>query len=306
MQKVLNDLKIRKVLVVVDRDKNMKYEIHNWAIKIFRIPLMLILNMLPARLARAIFLAFSGPNGDTRTVFRSAGTYKALEVMYTFPVRRAKGETNKSDFFWEYFLSNARSIRNRLLLVKREILAAIKKSGQRKEEVRLLSLGSGSARAVFEAVSMLNNEPPVHIKLIDISRKAISFSKELALSFNLDQDRIEWHRDYAHNLEKYCQNFYPDVVEMVGLLDYYPKKLAVDLIAKIYKILSANGWLITCNIRPNLEAPFVTKGINWPLIYRSPQELAEIIIQGGFSPEYLKIVYEPLKIHGVAIVQKLV
>ena len=41
------------------------------------------------------------------------------------------------------------------------------------------------------------------------------------------------------------------------------------------------------------------------MIYRTPQELANIIIEGGFPSEGARIVYEPFKIHGIAIAQKL-
>lgn len=292
-----------QIPVVVDHNKRMRYETHNWIIKVLRAPIMLFLNILPARIGRAIFLAFSGENGDTRVVCQTVTTYKALEVMYTYPNRRARGETNLSDSFWESFLSNARAIRNRLLLVKGEVKEVIKKAGQRKNIVNLLSLGSGSARAIFEVAEMLNEQPRVRIKLIDMSRNAIEFSKELARKYNINH--VEWHRDYAQNLERYCKNFHPDVVEMVGLLDYYPHEYAVDLVAKIYKVLSPGGWLVTCNIRRNFESPFVTKSINWPLIYRSPKELADILLKAGFPVEGLKLIYEPLVIHGLAIAQKI-
>jgi len=87
---------------------------------------MMILNILPKSFANAIFLVFSGLNGDTKTVFDSVTTHKALEVMYTYPTRKKKGETSLSDDFWENFLSNAKAIRNRLILAEKELLKAMK------------------------------------------------------------------------------------------------------------------------------------------------------------------------------------
>jgi len=298
-------MRLNKVPIIVDRDKNLEYENHHWAVKILRVPLLLILNILPKSLAKIIFLAGGGLDSDPRTVYRFAASYKALEVLYTFPDRHIRGKIKASDFFWENFLSNARSIRNRLKLVKREVSAAIKESSQRKETVEILSLGGGSARAVIEAISMLDHKLSIRFKLIDTDRDALKYSKELIQRYNLDPKQIEWRRGYAQKLEKHCRDFHPDIVEMVGLLDYFSHKQAVDLVAKIYRVLAPGGWLITCNIRPNFESPFVTKGINWPMIYRTPQELANIIIEGGFPSEGARIVYEPFKIHGIAIAQKL-
>jgi len=297
---------MQKISVVTDKDKNINYEVHGWPMKIMRVPIILLLNALPKKLAQNVFLAFSGSDGDPRKVFNSVTTYKALETLYTFPARRTRKETKAIDFFWEYFLSNSRAIRNRLELVKHELNNAIRNVDQKDQPVRILSLGGGSARAVLEVVKGLNGKLPTEIKLIDMSRDAINYSKELALSFDLNKERIEWHRGYAHNLERYCVNFHPYIVEMVGLLDYYPREQAIDLVAKIHNKLLPGGWLITCNIKPNLESSFVTKGINWPMIYRDPDELADILLNGGFSADQIRIVYEPLKIHGIAIAQKVV
>lgn len=304
---VANELKAKdgfSVSVVVDRDKKMDYETHNWIIKIIRVPLVLIFNMLPAKWGRKIFTAFCGNQGDSVTIHRWATTYRALETMYTFQLRRSRGETSVIDNFWELFPSNTRAIRNRLALVKRELSNAINEVSKRKSEVHLMSLGSGSGRAIFEVSAQFNESPPIKIELIDISRSAINFSKELAKSYNLNQDQIKWHQDYIQNFRKYCKSR-PDIVEMVGILDYLPYEQAVDLTSGIYKILSPSGWLITCNIRPNLEQTFVTKAVNWSMIYRTPQELGNIVIEAGFDPQNVKIIYEPLKIHGLAICQKI-
>jgi len=308
---IINAVKMRKevrqkgkfsVPVIVDKDKSLNYEQYNWIMKIARIPIVFILNILPADWERFILTVFSNDQWGTKAVCRWATTYKALEVIYTYSERYTKGEISITDFFWGSFLSNSRAVRNRLKLVKRELLTAIKEVKERKSQVNLMSLGSGSSRTVIEILAQLNGLFSVRVKSIDISRRAINFSRELAATYNVNQ--IEWYRDYAQNLEKYCNDFQPDIVEMVGLLDYYPDEQAIDLLKKIYKVLSPGGWLITCNIRSNIERPFVTKAINWPMIYRSPQGLANILIEVGFPSENIKIIYEPLKIHGLAIARK--
>ena len=139
-----------------------------------------------------------------------------------------------------------------------------------------------------------------------MSQQALDDGSKLIKSLNLDGNRtkIEFHKGYIQNLENYCIGFHPDAVEMVGLLDYFAENHAIDLIKKIYKVLTPGGYLITCNVVPNMESPFVTKGINWPLIYRQPEELAKLLIEGGFSPENLTLKYEPFKIHCLAIAKK--
>lgn len=166
----------------------------------------------------------------------------------------------------------------------------------------LLSLGCGSTRAVINALSQFNNQPEIRSKFIDINRDALEYGQKLAKESNVS-GQLEWYRNWIENLENYCdENFQPDIIEMMGLLDYFNRKRAIDIVRRIHKTLSLDGWLIVSNICPNLERPFITKGVGWSMIYRRPQELAEIMNEAGFS-DY-RLIYEPLKIHGLAIAQK--
>ncbi len=38
-----------QVPVIVDRDRTLNYETHNWIMKILRVPIMLFLNILPKK-----------------------------------------------------------------------------------------------------------------------------------------------------------------------------------------------------------------------------------------------------------------
>lgn len=280
------------------------FERRNWLTEIVRIPMIWVLDVLPTRIGRGLFLMFSGPKGDTRTVFRWAATYRALECMYTFWERKAEGKTSPSDDFWETFLDNARAIRNRLKLFKQELRKTIQEVAEKKGEVNLLSLGSGSARGVLEVVNDLNGRYSIRVRLIDASRRAINFSKEMAENCGIED--IEWHRDWAQSLEKYCKDFQPDVIEMVGLLDYFTHEMALELIRKIHKTLSPGGYFIVSNVAPNLEVPFATKAIDWLAIYRSPKELAEVLLESGFREKNIRVFVEPLKIHVLVVAKKVV
>ncbi|MCX5885485.1 MAG: class I SAM-dependent methyltransferase family protein [Proteobacteria bacterium] len=295
----------RDFKVVVDRDDSLNYEVRHPVLEALRIPLITILNQLPTRAAKAIFTAFDSKNGNTWRVQRWATTYKALEIMYTFKTREARGETNIPERFWQNLLNNGISLRNRLKLTIREVTKAIKDAAQEREIVHVLSLGSGSSRAIIETLAQLNGQIPIKAKLIDRSRGALRFSQKLAadhgFAFNM-----EWHRDDVEKLSRYCgDHFCPEVVEMVGLLDYYPKEDSISLMKRIHEMLVNGGWLITCNVIPNLEKPFIAKGIGWPMIYKTPGELREIMMTGGFSAQNVKLICEPLKVHCLSICQKI-
>lgn len=289
--------------VSISIEKGTYAETHSWFVKILRWPIVKLLGALPKKLAAPLFVFGSRPNGDPRIVASTATTYAALENLYTFPRRKTK----LLDKIWQS-LENSQAIRNRLSLTERKLLEAIDEVDMRRkrvEAINLLSLGSGSARAVIEVLSILDGEPKVNTKLIDMSGNALKYAQTLAETFKVNIPKDSCHRDYADNLKNYCVDFKPDVVEMVGLIDYYSYDQAIGLITKIYDVLAPGGWLIACNIHPNLEQPFVTKGIGWGRMnYRYPDELTQIMCQAGFLPKNLKLVFEANKIHLLVIARK--
>ena len=297
--------------VIVDRDgkyEDGNYETRNWVIELLRIPAMVVLNLLPARLSKAIFLAVSGPEG--KKVADSVGTFRAMETIYAFPWQRVKGGANIASRLCDTFLINTKAVRNRLRLVKRELTDAIQTLLRQKVTVNVLSVGSGSARSVFEVLVLLNGEvpfnegPAVNVMLVDIDEEALRFSEKLAEILNVNS--AIFVKGNFFRLERHCGEFRPDIVEAVGLLDYLTEKQAVILLKKIWQILAFGGSVITANIAPNLEAPFVTKGIGWPMVYRTPLQLVDLLVKAGFPAEAIRIKQEPLGIHTMAIAQKLI
>ena len=105
-------------------------------------------------------------------------------------------------------------------------------------------------------------------------------------------------------LERVCREFRPHIIEMVGFLDYMSKNKAIKLINRIKDYLPKGGIFLTCNINKNREKIFLDWVMLWPMIYRSESQFAELLLQGGFSPESIDILYEPFRIHGIGVCQK--
>ncbi|MDO8424434.1 MAG: class I SAM-dependent methyltransferase family protein [bacterium] len=271
----------------------------------FRVGLIKVLGLLPRKLAQTVFLAFSGKNGDCVTVFKNVTTWRALETMYTYEQRREEGKTTFNSRLWEGFLDNARSIRNRLVLVREELNLAIQKTAVGKETIHILSIGSGSARSVLETIALYNGGSlRINALLIDMDQTAIEFSKELAHKLGINGCATRLTGNFFR-LERDAAEFKPEIVELVGLLDYLTNKQVVVLLGKVCRILQPGGYIVTGNITPNPERPFVTKGINWPMTYRRPEELKKLLVEAGFPTETIRIRQEPLGIHTIAIAQKL-
>ncbi len=256
-------------------------------------------NRLPEKFGTWIFTRSSE---HTRLIRQYATTHQALELMYSHDGFSLNGNgliDSVLTWFWESNVLNAHAVRNRIKLVKKELKDIVsEKTGQ--EETKILSLASGSARAVIEAMSELKKDGiSTKARLVDMSRDALNYSKELAEQYGVTE-QIKWTRANVLNIDKYCQDWQPDIVEMVGLMDYLDDKTAIELITKIHNHLAPNGSLIFSNINHNPEQRFVEKIVNWKQIYRTPQQVGEIIVAGGFASQHCRIIREPLGIQTVA------
>lgn len=263
-----------------------------------------VLNLLPKKAAQFLFTLGSKRGEETRTVSKTAATFQALEVMYTFPQRRKEGTATFSGILWWTVLDNARSIWNRLLLVKQEVGEAVLEVAKRKGSVRLLSIGSGSARPLLEIIaSLLERKIPVQSMLLDQNPEATKFSRALAQRLNLNH--TQWVTGNFFRLKQHCRSFHPDVIELVGLLDYLDDEEAVFLLKQVFLVLEPGGTLITGNIAPNMERLFVEKGVNWlPMVHRTEEGLEGLLREAGFAENNIRIQREPLGIHMVATVRK--
>lgn len=149
-----------------DRDPEIDYEYLSVArrvLNIFLIPFLFILKKgygekLVSRSKRA------------HSVKEFATTYRALEEMYTYSVKKAYKNLTLNEFLWTHFwlnLMNCKAIRNRLKLVKKVLKKAIQYKLKQEGEVIILSIASGSARAIVETIHELGLGKRIKPILID-------------------------------------------------------------------------------------------------------------------------------------------
>lgn len=242
---------------------------------------------------------FIRKSGRATKIKEKATSAEALELVYTFNSGKAKRSLdNCLTGFWMH-LRNSKAVRNRLLLVK-HILSKILMSSESNQEV--LSLGSGSARAVIEVMSNLKNRIRVRSTLVDNNKDAIILSKKIANNLGVF-GAIEYVNESIKNfLLKSNKSFSCMVVEMVGILDYFDDDEAEEVLSLIYKRLPKDGFLITANIADNPERKFMTKVVKWNMIYRDKETLHRIIRVSGFKD--IDILTEPIMIHNIAVAKK--
>lgn len=234
-----------------------------------------------------------------------AAGWRSLDVFYNYhdKVKPKLGNDLEGIIsrHWLGKLENRQAVSNRLKIAV-DLLSRSLAEFAGEPEIRLLSIASGSAQAVVEA---MKRRPNLNVKvlLIDFDESALAEARKLVHASGFD-DRFSYVVDTTKALEKAGREFRPHVVEMIGFLDYRPRHKAIRLVGRIKEQLPPGGIFLTCNIHPNRETICLDWALLWPMIYRTDKELADVVVEGGFAPERVKLIYEPFKIHGIAVCRK--
>jgi len=230
------------------------------------------------------------------TLKESQSSWRAMHEIYDYRFGKRRGFKGWLSDFWLKML-NCQALRNRKRMAVDQLEKTILEFAQVGDEVRVLSLASGTGQDVLEALERLPNIT-VRAKLVDRNEEAITFGQGLFLRSGLKR-----HVDFVvadgltnRALLDSCR---PHIVLMCGLLEYLSDEQVIDLAKSIRHSLAPGGVLITSNIDRNIESRFVTHVVNWPMIYRTSRQLSALLDQAGF--DCLDLFTEPLRLHTLAV-----
>ena len=297
-----NNLDTKKISYI-DNDPQLFLETNSSFKKLVNIFLIPILNNLPKNFKKVI----KKTNKAAGEVIDNATNHQALEVLYNKGVALSKKRIMKTIFQSIWFnLDNSKAVRNRLKFVRRELTNQLKLISTYDREINIISIATGSSRAIIETINseQIFHEMKVSITFLDKNEHAITYSKKMSQAINCPNIRFEWINDTVGNFFKNKQQKKYDIVEIVGLLDYFTDAKVTETFKNIHNILEEGGIVITANINHNREEKFVTNVIDWPMIYRSADELGVLLNAAGFKYNNMNIFYEPLRIHGLIKAKK--
>lgn len=302
---------IPPISIVTDNDHGQKYEKNSFLKKMINFFIIPILNILPANFNVVV----RKTSKDANEVIKTATSHHAIEILYNYHPQKIKNRVERFFYYIWFNLNNPKAVRNRLKLVTREVKTAIQGLDRKNSDINILSIASGSARAIADALLSIETiehldlkDNNLHVTFLDKSPQACGYSKHLIEGERWGEKyNFRWINDTASSFPSHFVNNgwdIPDIVEMVGLLDYFTDEQVEKIFSTIYENMASDGVLITANIADNKERPFVTRVIGWKMIYRTPEQFAQLMTHAGFKPEQIRIVYEPLKVHFVAIAKK--
>lgn len=289
--------------IILDRDTSLNYETSGPLKKAWDFFFVPVLNNLPSFLRNLA----KKTGASAKEIIETATSHHAIEILYKDgEPHRVRNPLQRFFHFIWFSTNNPKAVRNRLKLVKREIKNAVKGIIEAGENINIISIASGSARAVVEALDFPEfSNAKIDAVFLDKNPKALEYSKKIVASHNLPKNfSPKWVEDTAGNFSKYFNVRKPNIIETVGLMDYFDDEQVQRFFSQVYEGLTEGGTFITANIADNPERMFVTNFVGWEMIYREPEEFFIFAKKAGFKEQNIKIMLEPLKVHFVMVARK--
>ena len=148
-----------------------------------------------------------------------------------------------------------------------------------------MSIACGSAQPLIHSFNKLRygDEDLLRqshsIVLTDMSKEALSLARKKAQSGGMADWIMTQQSSFRGLLKRIKGKF--DVVEACGILDYFEHDDAISLVKIAIGFLKPDGVLIVSGMRKTKWATILSSLFSWDVIYRSPEELAEIIKSAG-------------------------
>jgi trans-aconitate methyltransferase len=178
-----------------------------------------------------------------------------------------------------------RAVRNRKEFFK--ALLAKQAGSATRRQARVLNIGSGPARDVFE---FFNEWPgaPLCVHCVDLDSESIGRASSLCSAF---ADRVSFECRNALRLRP-CHGY--DLIWSAGLFDYLPDRIFVALVRRFYPFVEPGGELVIGNFSPrNPSRAYMELLAEWYLEHRSAEQLCQLAIAAGVPEAAIHIDQEP-------------
>lgn len=214
------------------------------------------------------------------------GDFTLIDKIYRFEVNQDKKYRN-----WDLFFQNqpgANAVRNR----KDFFLEYCRELCLRKDDAKVLILGSGPGSDVFEFLSKHSGCSHIKFDLIDFDQSAINFSMEKNKQFN---GQISYHKINALRFNSY--QLY-DMIWSAGLFDYFKDKHFTFLIRKYFNCLSEDGEMIISNFSTKNPTKRLMEVLSdWYLNLRAESDLFRIASDANVDKDLVSVDKESLGIN---------
>lgn len=173
---------------------------------------------------------------------------------------------------------------------------------------RLVSVGSGPAMDVSNALAMLPNRDGCSVTLLDLDPEALDDAQRrlaplvepgAVVSRRENLFRLAQRRDPAELLGT------PDFLVCSGLFDYLADAPAQALLSLFWQRLAPGGQLVVGNFAPHNPTRAYMEWIgNWYLLYRSPEQMRRLGLDAGIPSRRMTITAERTGVDLLLVAEK--
>jgi hypothetical protein len=214
------------------------------------------------------------------------GDFILLDRIYKFDVNEDSRYKK-----WDLLFQNqpaANAVRNR----KDFFVEYCKNLVLKKQNAKVLILGSGPAEDVYEFLTSYPESNNLSFELIDFDQAAIDFSMKKNKKFDrqISYNRINVLRFNSYELY--------DLIWSAGITDYFKDKHFTFLIRKYINCLTEGGVMVISNFSTKNPTKRLMEVIsNWYLNHRTETDLFRIASDANIDKEMVSVEKEPLGIN---------
>lgn len=221
-----------------------------------------------------------------------AGDFQAIDFLYAC---QPMGVGRIGPLLDDYFLNIAvaRAVRNRRGLLLEVFLELIEDSVA--DQLQIASLACGPAREIFDLFDRLDDPNKVSVHCLDLDFQALSAvgrgaeERGITRNIHLLQENLVLLATGRHKANIPPQ----DLMYSIGLIDYFQDKLVVQLLNWIFHSLRPGGQVVIGNFDPrNPDRGFMDHLLEWPLFYRTPDDMHRLFNSSSFADRPVDIRYE--------------
>ena len=214
------------------------------------------------------------------------GDFILLDRIYKFDVNEDSRYKK-----WDLLFQNqpaANAVRNR----KDFFVEYCKNLVLKKQNAKVLILGSGPAEDVYEFLTSYPESNNLSFELIDFDQAAIDFSMKKNKKFDrqISYNRINVLRFNSYELY--------DLIWSAGITDYFKDKHFTFLIRKYINCITEDGVMVISNFSTKNPTKRLMEVIsNWYLNHRTETDLFRIASDANIDKEMVSVEKEPLGIN---------
>lgn len=223
-----------------------------------------------------------------------AGDYKIIEDIYQNEPRTTGFERLYDNYFQMSSISVA--VRNRKEDFRRYLINLL--ASRKGKKVRIMNIGSGPARELFELFSALHEDDlgNLTVDCLDNDSRSLDYARRLLFK----RTEVNFMKENAVRLalKKDITQAIPctyDCIYSTGLFDYFDDRITVRLLGNLRALLNPEGQIMISDVRDKYSNPsvhFMEWVGDWNLIYREDERFRQLFIDAGFPKNAMRIGYE--------------